>query len=246
VIRFIRACIGLKDTFYNNNIIKSNIFDPIMQVWRENKNRYNLINSAIIEMLEFIRTEGIKGLLTHLVETYKADFESINYVETFPLMIKKYDQISGNTGIDFYKSTSTFKDAAPTKEREDEEKYFDAGDEKPSKHETAQEDDVVNEEAEEFFLNLQNKKQENDDDDEDLVPATTKRDNNVGKIRINLEEPSKQQGGTSPKKRTNEELEDEQGSQQNGTTHDDREPKKRKLDVVEDVHTEERTPIDKS
>jgi protein phosphatase-4 regulatory subunit 3 len=165
-----------------------------MQVWRENKNKYNLINSAVIEMLEFIRVEGIKGLLKHLVETYRTDFESINYVETFPLMIRKYESL---TGTDFYKY------------KEEDDKYF----EEPT--------EVVTNTTEEQEMDFPSVKKKEEDDDDD-IHLTTQPKKETSKIRIHIEE-----GGTSPNKRTHEELEEDS---QNGSS--DR--KKRKLDVVED------------
>lgn len=54
-LRFKRKIIGLKDEFYNRYIMKSFLFEPVVKAFLSNGSRYNLMNSAIIEMFEFIR-----------------------------------------------------------------------------------------------------------------------------------------------------------------------------------------------
>lgn len=46
-IRFLRTCITSKDDFYTRSIVKSHIFEPVMAVFFENGDRYNLLNSAV-------------------------------------------------------------------------------------------------------------------------------------------------------------------------------------------------------
>lgn len=54
-LRFMRKIVGLKEEFYNRYIIKGNLFKPIISLFRRNGDRYNLLNSALIELFEFIR-----------------------------------------------------------------------------------------------------------------------------------------------------------------------------------------------
>lgn len=54
-LRFCRKIIGLKDEFYNRYIVKGRLFESIISAFKENGNRYNLLNSAIVELFEFIR-----------------------------------------------------------------------------------------------------------------------------------------------------------------------------------------------
>ena len=60
-VRFLRSCVNLKDEFYNRYLIKSNAFEPVMKVFKENGDRYNLLNSAVLELVDFIRRENIKN-----------------------------------------------------------------------------------------------------------------------------------------------------------------------------------------
>jgi len=54
-LRFMRKIIALKDEFYNRYIIKGNLFTPVFDAFVRNNGRYNLLDSAILEMFEFIK-----------------------------------------------------------------------------------------------------------------------------------------------------------------------------------------------
>ncbi|XP_052026119.1 protein PPP4R3C-like [Apodemus sylvaticus] len=91
-IRFMRKMIGLKDEIYNLYIIKKNLFEPVVNVFVLNGTRYNMLNSAIIELFEFIREENIKSLIANIVENFFTAFESIEYVQTFKGLKTKYEE----------------------------------------------------------------------------------------------------------------------------------------------------------
>ena len=50
-----RKIVALKDEFYNRYIIKGNLFAPVVDTLVCNNGRYNLLDSAILEMFEFIK-----------------------------------------------------------------------------------------------------------------------------------------------------------------------------------------------
>lgn len=92
VIRFVRACVGLKDEFYNRHMVKNNLFEPVIATFVANGSKYNLLNSAVVEMIDFIRRENVKTLVTHLVESYRDKFTNIAYVSTFNDLILRFEQ----------------------------------------------------------------------------------------------------------------------------------------------------------
>lgn len=71
------------------------LFEPILNIVVETMPRDNLLNSACLEFFDFIKREGIKTLITHLVENYREKMKSITYVETFTYFILRYDQLQG-------------------------------------------------------------------------------------------------------------------------------------------------------
>jgi hypothetical protein len=51
----LRKVIQQKDEQYNRHIIERKVIDPIVECFVANGDRYNLLNSAILEFFEFIR-----------------------------------------------------------------------------------------------------------------------------------------------------------------------------------------------
>lgn len=91
-LRFLRKIIALKDEFYNRHIVKSNLFAPVVDAFVRNNGRYNLLESAILELFEFIKIEDIKSLYTYFVENFGKIFDDVQYVQTFKTLKNKYDQ----------------------------------------------------------------------------------------------------------------------------------------------------------
>lgn len=54
-----RRIIGLKDEFYNRYIMRNFLFEPVIKAFLNNGSRYNLMNSAIIEMFEYVRVVSV-------------------------------------------------------------------------------------------------------------------------------------------------------------------------------------------
>ena len=59
-LRFVRACVGVKDDFLNRHFVKKDHFTPVFALFVANHPKDNLISSAIIDLVEYIRTENIK------------------------------------------------------------------------------------------------------------------------------------------------------------------------------------------
>jgi len=90
-IRFARTCIGLKDDFYNRHIIQFDLFRPIFEVFTLNGARNNVINSAVMELLEFVRMENIKTLVSYIVEQYGPVLQKIDYVDTYDNLRQRHE-----------------------------------------------------------------------------------------------------------------------------------------------------------
>jgi protein phosphatase-4 regulatory subunit 3 len=55
VVRLFRMLVSMKDDFYDKHIEKNNLLGPIIDVFLENGPRYNLLNSAVLELCDTIR-----------------------------------------------------------------------------------------------------------------------------------------------------------------------------------------------
>nr|CAD7569633.1 unnamed protein product [Timema californicum] len=71
-LRFMRKIISLKDEFYNRYIIKGNLFHPVIDAFIQNNARYNLLDSAILELFEFIKlVRSCVALFTLLPDEFR-------------------------------------------------------------------------------------------------------------------------------------------------------------------------------
>ncbi|KAK3869768.1 hypothetical protein Pcinc_024948 [Petrolisthes cinctipes] len=91
-LRFMRKIVGLRDDFYNRHIVNSNLFAPVVDAFVRNNGRYNLLDSAIIEMFEYIKVEDIKSLWVSVVEKFGEVLSRVDYVQTFHALRLRYQQ----------------------------------------------------------------------------------------------------------------------------------------------------------
>ncbi|ETN46503.1 uncharacterized protein HMPREF1541_00688 [Cyphellophora europaea CBS 101466] len=95
-LKFFRTAIALQDQFYSQQILKTSSFEPIINIVIETMPRDNLLNSACLEMFDFIRKETIKPIIIHLGEHYRPKLQSIIYVDTFEDLLMRYDQLTAD------------------------------------------------------------------------------------------------------------------------------------------------------
>lgn len=93
-LKFFRTAVSLQDQFYAAQVIKSGAFDAIIAIVIDTMPRDNLLNSACLEMFEFIRKETIKPIVIHLGEQYRQKIQDITYVDTFENLLMRYDQLT--------------------------------------------------------------------------------------------------------------------------------------------------------
>ncbi|XP_039264445.1 serine/threonine-protein phosphatase 4 regulatory subunit 3-like [Styela clava] len=137
-LRFLRKIISMSDELYNKYIVKGDLLQPVVDVLFLSGKRYNLLNSAILEMFEYIRTEDMKLLITYIAEKHLQSLEKIDYVQTFNGIKQRYEQQkdranrlgepmdSLDTSLEI--ENNRFRRDARTMD-EDEEMWFDAEEE---------------------------------------------------------------------------------------------------------------------
>jgi hypothetical protein len=99
-LRFVRAVVGVNDKFYLRQIVKDNLLAPIVDTFVANANRYNLLNSAILELFAFIKKETIKPLITYFVSNFYDRVKDITYVDTFSQLKAKADTLEFSTAVE--------------------------------------------------------------------------------------------------------------------------------------------------
>jgi len=73
-------------------IVSKKLLDPIFEIFLENGARYNLLNSVIIELINFIRAENIRSLIHYIVIDHENKFQNITYVQTFKALKYRWKQ----------------------------------------------------------------------------------------------------------------------------------------------------------
>lgn len=94
-LKFFRSCLNLSvsASFFQSEIINHGVFAAILDIVYETMPRDNLLNSACLELFDFIKRENIKGVMIHVVETHREKLEKITYVDTFATLVQRYDQM---------------------------------------------------------------------------------------------------------------------------------------------------------
>ena len=92
-LKFFRTCISLQDQFYATQITQDDTFGLILDIVIQTMPRDNLLNSACLELFEFIKRENIKPILVHVVDKYQDKLQQITYVDTFRNLILRYEQM---------------------------------------------------------------------------------------------------------------------------------------------------------
>lgn len=134
-LRMLRKTIGMKDEFYHRYFVRGDLFKPVVSAFQTNGSKYNLLNSAMIELFEFIRQEDIKSLTAHFIENHYKAFENVNYVQTFKHLKLRYDQhqdrMKEKSSLDavpsILRNTTRYRRDARSLE-EEEEMWFDQED----------------------------------------------------------------------------------------------------------------------
>ena len=142
-LRVVRAMITSKDTHYHRHIVKYDLLKPVMENLKACAKKDNLVTSAIIDLIELIRVEGMRILIEYLIEKYSSILQEVQHVDTYPKLRLKYEQITESSTNLFEPDANASQGAsgsgsggigaarggvkgAISREEEEEESYFDS------------------------------------------------------------------------------------------------------------------------
>ncbi|XP_034214568.1 serine/threonine-protein phosphatase 4 regulatory subunit 3 isoform X3 [Prunus dulcis] len=124
-VRFVRTILSRHDEHLINHIVKNNLLKPIVGAFVGNGNRYNLLNSAVLELFEFIRKENLKALVKYLVDSFWDQLVKFEFFASVQALKVKYEQCLESFGPKG--STNVSDPRKRTDERaleKEEEDYF--------------------------------------------------------------------------------------------------------------------------
>ncbi|KAK5998710.1 hypothetical protein PT974_01092 [Cladobotryum mycophilum] len=96
-IRYYRSLIGFQEEFYIKNLIEKDVLSPVLDLLVAEMPRDNMVTSACLELLEYIRKENLKELVKHLVANHRDRLVPLSYMPTIRELILRYDQTQGYT-----------------------------------------------------------------------------------------------------------------------------------------------------
>ncbi|CAM0881167.1 unnamed protein product [Alopecurus aequalis] len=92
-VRFMRTIISRNDEHLVRHVVKFNLLKPMIDAFVENGDRYNMLQSGVLELLEHIRKENLKPLVIYVIESFSdqlVNFEHFRSIQAFKLKYQQY------------------------------------------------------------------------------------------------------------------------------------------------------------
>uniref|UniRef100_A0ACD5VWP4 Uncharacterized protein n=2 Tax=Avena sativa TaxID=4498 RepID=A0ACD5VWP4_AVESA len=92
-VRFMRTIISRNDEYLVRHVVKFNLLKPIIDAFIKNGDRYNMLQSGVLELLEHIRKENLKPLVIYVFESFSDQlmkFEHFVSIQAFKLKYQQY------------------------------------------------------------------------------------------------------------------------------------------------------------
>jgi len=129
-IRVLRRIISSTNKFYHNYVIENNLFAPVIDVFLANGDKYNALNSAILDLFHYIGiNKSCRPLVKYFVENFYDKVQDITYVQTFKNLsilneTPEYYMEEDKFAVDSIRE----KNRKKYQEEEKEESWFDSDD----------------------------------------------------------------------------------------------------------------------
>ncbi|PSR97907.1 Serine/threonine-protein phosphatase 4 regulatory subunit like [Actinidia chinensis var. chinensis] len=124
-VRFLRTLISRNDEHLMNHIVKNNLLKPIVEAFVFNGSRYNLLNSVVLELFHYIRTENLMVLLKYIIDSFWNQLVNFENLTVIHFLKVRYDQSLENSGTkDTINVSDTRKRIDERALEKEEEDYF--------------------------------------------------------------------------------------------------------------------------
>ncbi|XP_020113740.1 serine/threonine-protein phosphatase 4 regulatory subunit 3 isoform X2 [Ananas comosus] len=91
-VRFMRTVVSRNDEHLLRHIVKNNLLKPVIEAFIENGNRYNMLHSGVLELLEYIRKENVKSLILYIVDHFWDQLKKFERLGSIQALKIKYEQ----------------------------------------------------------------------------------------------------------------------------------------------------------
>ncbi|KAJ8528766.1 hypothetical protein K7X08_030410 [Anisodus acutangulus] len=123
-VRFVRTLISRNDEYLMNHIAEKNLLKPIVNAFVANGDRYNLLNSAVLELFEYIRKDNLKILLKYLVDSFWDELVKFEKFSSINSLKVKYEQSLEDSGMRSVGNLLDPRKRVDERSLEKEEDYF--------------------------------------------------------------------------------------------------------------------------
>lgn len=97
-VRFVRTLLVRHDEHLMNHFVKNNLLKPIIDAFIANGDRYNLLNSSILDLLEHIRKENLRPLLIYVIDSFWSELVKFEHLASIQALKVKYEQLLEKSG----------------------------------------------------------------------------------------------------------------------------------------------------
>ncbi|XP_052876381.1 uncharacterized protein LOC108489047 isoform X3 [Gossypium arboreum] len=123
-VRFVRTILSHHDEHLISHFVKNSLLKSIVDAFVANGNRYNVLNSAVLELFEYIRKENLKLLVKHIVDSFwnqLVKFEHLPSLQSFKVKYKQLENCGPEMNVNAPDPRKRIDERALEKEEED---YF--------------------------------------------------------------------------------------------------------------------------
>jgi protein phosphatase-4 regulatory subunit 3 len=115
---------------YHNYIVQNNLFAPVIQVFLENGDKYNALNSSILDIFHYIGSpkNSCRSLVIYFVENFYEKVKDIAYVQTFKNLYILYENPEAHPDDKIVVDAVREQNRQKYREEDREESWFDSDD----------------------------------------------------------------------------------------------------------------------
>jgi len=92
-VRLLRAALAQNSQLLAGHVIAENLLDPIVSKFLENGSKYNLFNSAVIELFAFICKDNQRSMMKYYMDQFHERLKDVDYVDTFLEIKHKWESL---------------------------------------------------------------------------------------------------------------------------------------------------------
>ncbi|XP_072974774.1 uncharacterized protein [Typha angustifolia] len=115
-VRFMRTIISNNNELLLHQIVKGNLLKPVIEAFLENGNRYNMLHSGVLDLLEYIQKNNLRSLLKYIADNFWKQLLKFEHLSS----ILKYEKFQSMDNCDA-SSTVTMVDIQERIGRRDHE-----------------------------------------------------------------------------------------------------------------------------